>query len=188
MPLQKWKLLSKKDASPDTWFPIEFRTYQLPNGKIVEDFSITTIPDVAMVVPVTKDEKIVLVRQYKPGVDEVILEFPAGRTEKHHQNMADTAQHELEEETGINVESVEYFATITPFVTKGTEKVFCYLAVDVEFNSKQKMDPNEEIEVVIVTYKELEQLIYSNELKAASTIAAWSLAKMKFAERFSSWK
>lgn len=185
---QKWKMLSKKDASPHSWFPIEFRTYLLPNGKVVEDFSVTTLADVAMIVPVNSDGKIVLVRQFKPGFGDVILEFPAGRRENHHNDILETAKHELEEETGIRTDDLDYFATIAPFVTKGTEKIYCYLARNVEFNSHQKFDENEDIEVVLVTFHELEKLISSNELQAAVTIAAWELAKKKYSHLFPSWK
>jgi ADP-ribose pyrophosphatase len=177
---QKWKLLSSQDVSPSKWFPIESRTYELPNGRIVDDFTVTTLADVAMIIPVTPDGRIVLVRQYKPGFDDVILEFPAGRLENNHKDITETAQHELEEETGIKTEKLEYFATIAPFVTKGTEKVFCFLAPNVEFNSVQSFDENEDIEVVILSFSELENLIASNELQAAVTIAAWELAKKKF--------
>lgn len=184
MPPQKWKLLSSRDASPNKWFPVEIRTYQLPNGKIVDDFSVTTLADVAMIVPITPEKKVVLVRQFKPGFGDVILEFPAGRLEKNHVNIEDTAKHELEEETGIRTNSIEYFGSISPFVTKGTEKIFCYLAENVEFNSSQKLDENEDIEVVLLSFSELENMIAANEIQAAVTIAAWELAKKKFPEKF----
>lgn len=177
---QTWQLLSTKDISPHKWFPLEMRTYQLPNGKIVDDFTVTTLADVAMIVAVTKDGKLVMVRQFKPGFGDVITEFPAGRIEDSHKSLAETAHHELEEETGIQVENLEYFGTIAGFVTKGTEKVHCYFAKDVEFNSYQKLDNNEDIEVVLLSPKELDVLIDSNQIQAALTIAAWRLAKNKY--------
>lgn len=188
MSLKKWKLLSTKDVSPHDWFPIEMRSYELPNGKIVNDFSVTTLADVAMIVPVMKDERIVMVRQFKPGFGDIILEFPAGRMEPSHKNLEETAAHELEEETGIKTQSFEYFATFSPFVTKATERVLCYLAENVEFNSEQNMDENEDIEVVIFTFKEIEELISQNRIQAAVTVAAWELAKKMFAGRFGSWR
>ena len=185
---KQWKLLSKKDASPSKWFPIEVRTYELPDGRIVDDFSVTTLADVAMVVPVTKEGLIVLVRQFKPGFGDVILEFPAGRIEDTHQNIEATALHELEEETGIHAQSVEYFATVAGFVTKATEKIFCFLAENVEFNSTQKLDENEEIEVVVVSFAEMEELIVSNKIQAAATIAAWELAKKQYLPKYPKWQ
>src|SRR5579859_1820143 len=104
MSIQKWKLLSTKDVSPSKWFPIESRTYQLPNGKIIDDFTVTTLGDVAMILPITVDHKVVLVRQFKPGIGDILLQLPAGRIEKNHKDIRETARHELEEEVGIKVE------------------------------------------------------------------------------------
>ena len=182
MSLQKWKLLSKKDVSPSDWFPIEERVYQLPNGKIVDDFTVTTIADVAMIVPITKDNKVVLVNQYKPGVDSVMMQFPAGRTEKNHANMQETAQHELEEETGIKVEltALKQYGKLTGFSTKASEVVYLYLATSCEFNSEQNFDFTEDIETVLLSFDEMEQKIAHNTIWCAQTIAAWELAKKKF--------
>ncbi len=188
MQLKKWKLIEKKDVSPSKWFPIELRTYQLPNGKIVDDFTVTTLSDVAMIVAVTPEEKIVFVKQYKPGYDEIILEFPAGRMENEHKEIQETARHELEEETGIKVEELEYFGVFAGFVTKATEKVYCYFVENAEINSEQNLDENEEIEVVTYTFNEVEELIQENKINAAITVAAWDLAKRKYAHKFSSWK
>ncbi len=163
------------------------RTYRLPNGNIIDDFSVTTIADVSMIVPITKDHKVVLVRQFKPGVDEVLLEFPAGRIEAHHNNFADLAQRELEEETGIHVEKDELveFAVLGGFTTKGSERVHFFLARDCEFNSHQYVDINEEIEVVTIPFEKMDTMISSGEVWATQTIAGWSIARMKFPDVFS---
>lgn len=183
---KKWKLVSKKDVSPSKWFPIEERTYQLPNGKIIDDFNVTTLADVSMIIPITKDKKVVLVNQYKPGVDEVIMQFPAGRIEEDHKNLDETAQHELEEETGIQValNQLTQFAKLSGFSTKATEVVFVYLAQNCEFNSKQNFDSTEDIQVLTVSFEEIDMLIEMGEIWCAQTIAAWELAKKKFPELF----
>ena len=120
--MKKWKLLSTKDISPHKWFPLEMRTYQLPSGKIVDDFSVTTLADVAMIVPVTKEGKVVLVKQFKPGIGDLFIQFPAGRIELEHADLLETAVHELEEETGIRVsqDSLQHFYKLNGFATKAT--------------------------------------------------------------------
>lgn len=183
MPLQKWKLLSKKDVSPHKWFPIEMRTYELPSGKIVDDFSVTTLADVAMIIPKLTDGRIVLVNQFKPGVDEIMIQFPAGRIEPHHSDMQTAAAHELEEEVGIkmNRENFRLVTKLGTFPTKGSEIVHVYFIENCTFNSKQHFDENEDIELVKVLPYELDKMILNGDIWCAQTIAAWELAKKRFA-------
>ena len=179
--LKKWQLLSKKDVSPSSWFPIEDRTYKLPNGQIIDDFTVTTLADVAMIVPITKDQKVVLVRQYKPGVDEIMIQFPAGRLENKHTDLIHLAQHELEEETGIKAErnQLVQFAKLSGFSTKASEVVYLFLAKACQFNSQQQFDVTEDIEVLVVSFEQMDQMVESGEVWCAQTIAGWQLAKLK---------
>ncbi len=183
---KKWQLLSKKDVSPHKWLPVEMRSYRHPSGKIIDDFSVVTLADVAMVVPITKDKKVVLVNQYKPGADSLTLEFPAGRWENNSLNFLSLAQHELEEEVGIRVEvsQLTYFATLNGFTTKGSEKVFFYFASDLEFNSNQHLDENEDIEVIQLSFQEMDSYIFDGKILSSQTIAGWELAKKHFPQVF----
>ncbi|MBI3620305.1 NUDIX hydrolase [Candidatus Roizmanbacteria bacterium] len=182
--LKKWRLLKGEDISPSKWFSLEKRAYQLPNGKIIDDFLVTTIQDVGMVVAVTTDKLVVMVRQFKPGFGDMTIEFPTGRLESSSDDPKEKAIRELEEETGIKTDSLEYFATLAGFVTKGTEKVYCYFAKEVSFNSVQHLDETEEIEVLTLSPQEIEELIITNQISTAVTIAAWTVAKRKYSEFF----
>ncbi len=182
MPIQKWKLLSKKDVSPHDWFPIEMRTYELPNGRIVDDFSVTTLADVAMIIPITTDHKVVMVKQFKPGIGEVLVQFPAGRIEKSHRDITETAQRELEEEVGIRVEEsqLHFLAKVHAFSTKATEIVHLFIAENCVFNSEQNFDDNEFIEIVLLSFDELDEKILNGGIWDAEAIAGWELAKKRF--------
>ena len=183
-----WKLLHTEDVSPSKWFPIERRSYQLPNGKVLDDFTVTTLADVSLVVPITDQKKVVFVEQYKPGVDEVMLQFPAGRIEPGYQDMVEAAQHELEEEVGIKVEreQLEYITVLSGFSTKASEKVCCYLGQHCEFNSTQDLDETEFIEIVELRIEEVEQLILDGKIWCSQSISAWEVAKKKFPHVFAS--
>ena len=65
-------------------------------------------------------------------------------------------------------------------MTKATEKVYCYFAPNVTFNSVQKLDQNEEIEVLELTSAQVDELVKTNEIKAAITIAAWVIARPRY--------
>ena len=82
MAMKKWKLIEETDVSPSKWFPIKKHKVELPNGTIIDDYFITTLGNVGMILPITKDNKIVLVKQYKHGVKDVLIELPAGFQQK----------------------------------------------------------------------------------------------------------
>jgi 8-oxo-dGTP pyrophosphatase MutT (NUDIX family) len=190
MSLQKWTLLSSKDVSPNKWFPIESRTYKLPNGQIVEDFTVAKLGNAAMIIPITTNGKVVLIRQFKPGADEVVMQFPAGRIEETHNGIDETALHELEEETGIKIDKTQLhqFPKMIVASSKNTESVFFFLAENCEFNSQQKLDENEEIEIFKLSFSEIDSKILNREIWCVQTAAAWLLAKQKFPEKFSTLK
>lgn len=179
---QKWQLITKRDITPHKWFPLELRTYKLPDGRMVENFSIATLKDVSMIIPIIGKDQAVMVRQYKPGADDVVLEFPAGRLEEGQTDMFKLAKNELEEETGIRVseDQLVKFAVLSGFPTKGTEKVHFFLARDCEFNFRQKPDPLENIEVVTLSFSEIDDKIFKQEIWMGQTIAGWMMAKIHF--------
>lgn len=181
---KKWKLLSKKDVSPSKWFPVEKRSYQLPDGKIVEDFFVTTLEDCVHTIAITKDGLVVMIKMFKQGADELMIQFPAGRVESKHSSIAHAAIAELEEETGILVKESElkFIGKLALMSTKATELVHYYLVTNAQLNSNQNLDENEDIEVLFFTPAEIDQMITDGRIWDAPCIAGWELTKKKFPE------
>lgn len=149
--MKKWQVNKVQDVSPSPWFPIEQHEVQLSDGRIVSDYFITTLADVAMVLPFTKEGKVVIVRQYKHGQREFMYELPAGFIQAG-KSVEKSALAELEEETGIRTEisNLSPLGKISHIPTKSTQVVYGYLAQNLEFNSVQQLDELEEIEVLIL--------------------------------------
>ncbi|MCA9369210.1 MAG: NUDIX domain-containing protein [Pseudomonadales bacterium] len=100
--IKKWKLLFSEDVSLSEHAPLEKRVYELPDGAVIDDFYVTTLADSVHIIPITKDKIVVMIRMYKPGSDEIMIQFPAGRFEpKKHGTRDAAAVAELAEETGI---------------------------------------------------------------------------------------
>lgn len=180
--LNKWKILQEEDVSPSKWFPVFKHKVQLPNGKIVDNYYVSYLGDVSMVVPVTSDKKIVFVHQYKHGSGEFEIELPAGRVGKHTPEEA--AKIELLEETGIEAGSLMSVGQIHVEPSKMGIVVHGFVVKNAVVTKSQNLDETEEIELVKVPISELDDYIRSGEIKVGSTLGVLKLAQLKAPELF----
>ena len=128
-----WKVLKRDIVFQDTWVQLEASRCELPDGRIIEPFYIRRDPDFAVVVAVTKDGRLVLVRQYRHGVEKVLLELPAGAIEKGEDPKV-AAGRELLEETGYQAGHLEFLMKTAPNAANSTAYAYCYLATDAELS------------------------------------------------------
>ena len=121
--------------------------------------------------PVTKDGKILMVRQYRNALDRFTLEIPAGKLDAPDEPKIECAARELEEETGFRSENLEFLMTVNTTVAFCDERIGVYIAKDL-IPSKQHLDADESIDVEEWEVKDLLDLIYSGKMTDAKTIAA----------------
>ncbi|GAM26210.1 hypothetical protein SAMD00019534_093850, partial [Acytostelium subglobosum LB1] len=101
----------------------------------------------------TDNRRIVLTIQYRPPVDSLVIEFPAGLLDKG-ETPEQAALRELHEETGYTCDSVNTVSsilTLEPGMSSANTK-YCIVNVDGEKNKepKQKLEEDEFIEVLIL--------------------------------------
>lgn len=177
-----WKLISKKDVSVGRWFPLEERTYELPDGRIIDDFTVTTLSDVSMVIPFTPEGKVIMCHQFKPGAGELTYEFPGGRIEDRHADFEAVAKAELVEETGIVADQVYFFGETVTFPTKASERVKNYYVLNAVVSREPEFDETENIELVYFTPSEIDEKIKAGEINTAPSLSAWLQLKLKHPE------
>ena len=183
--LKKWKLLSEKEISPSPYFPLFVQTLMLPNGRTINDYYISKLGNVAMVVAVTEKKEVVFVRQYKNGVGEILIELPAGRLgQNSKKSLEQLGRDELLEEVGIVAENLIHLGEVLPSPSKDSTHTHGFLLLNAKITQEQSLDQNEEIEIVLVPAKEIEVKIKSGEIRASDTIALLAIAKIKFPQFF----
>jgi ADP-ribose pyrophosphatase len=74
------------------------RTFELPDGEVA-DFEVVELNDSVAVLALTDEREVVLVREFRPGPEEVLLGLPGGVVESG-QSVIEAARAELLEETG----------------------------------------------------------------------------------------
>lgn len=125
----------------------------------------------AAVVAVTKEGKLLMVRQYRNALDRYTLEIPAGKLDEPDEPKIECAYRELEEETGYYTEKLEYLLSIHTTVAFCDEAIDVFLARDL-IPSKQNLDDDEEITVEEWELSELMELIYTGKMTDAKTVAS----------------
>jgi hypothetical protein len=181
--IKKWKLLEEKDISPSSHFPLFKHAVKLPSGRIVDDYYISKMGDVSMVVAVTEGREVIFVKQYKHGAGEVIVELPAGRIGKGSSPLQE-AKVELENETGYVGEKFEFLGSMYAEPSKDTFQTHGFLVKNARLEKKQKLDPNEEIDVILIRTNRVDGKIKNGLIKATDTIAILRLAQLKAPELF----
>lgn len=153
-------------------------TVQVPNGNIAK-WDFIGHRGAAAVVPVTKDGKILMVRQFRNALDRYTLEIPAGGLNSEKEPTMAAAARELEEETGFSSNELELLITIRTTVAFCNEKIDIYVAKNLK-ESVQNLDEDEFIHVEAYTVDELCEKIFSCEMEDSKTIAAILAYKAKY--------
>jgi ADP-ribose pyrophosphatase len=112
-----WRRVGADKVIYDGWVKVFRRTYRLPDGRTAE-WDLHGGGDTVAVVALTPDEQLVMVRQFRPGPDRVVLTLPGGFVDPG-EDPVDAAARELREETGYSAASLHLVVSgiggATPF-------------------------------------------------------------------------
>jgi ADP-ribose pyrophosphatase len=139
----------------------------LPSGKRF-DREVVEHRGCAAAVPLLDEDTLVLVRQYRHPVGEVLVEIPAG-TLRSGEDAEKCMQRELIEEIGYRPGKLEYLLTFYLAPGYSSEATHIYLATDLV---KVGVDPDEDefIEVIRLPVSEFLKLVSESKIKDAKTI------------------
>ncbi len=120
------------------------------------------------VVPVLADDQVVFVHQFRPAVGKRILELPAGTLEPG-EDPREAARRELEEETGYRAGTLRKLTEFFTVPGLGTERMFLFEARNLE-PGPMRLEPHEDLHLVILSREEILQGIRSGRLEDAKTL------------------
>jgi ADP-ribose pyrophosphatase len=132
-------------------------------------------PGGVCVLAITKENKIVLVEQYRKPVEQKLLEIPAGKIDPGEETLI-TAKRELQEETGYSAQTWVDLGQILPCPGYSNEILYLYLAKDLT-HGQQNLDHGEIITCHELEFNEIREMIVSNQIQDAKTISALFIAE-----------
>lgn len=183
--IQKWTVLKEEDISPSPWFPLIKQTVKLPAGLVMDDYYFAPLGDVVQVLALTPQHEVVLTRQYKHGIGEILIELPGGM-QQAGKSLIESAIAEMEEETGIQTteKQLTTLGKIAINPTKLKQITYGYLLFNAQFNSVQKPDPAEVIEILTMPAPKVLQMVKDGEIWTADTVCFILKAAMLYPNIF----
>ena len=160
----KWKILSSEYLFNDLWFKVRKDICEAPSGKIINPYYVYEFPEWATAVALTEDHKVIMVRQYRHSIGEVIVELPGGCVDDTDKDFQTGIARELLEETGYTFSSYESLGKISPNPSTNTNWMHMFLARGGKKVAEQKLDHNEEIIVELIPIEELKKLVRENKI------------------------
>lgn len=145
-------------------------TVQLPNGKPAGRELIRHLGAVG-VIPVMDDGRVIVERQFRYPIDQVITEIPAGKLDSASEDRLSAAKRELKEETGIEAEEWIDLGIYYPAAAYSDEKITIYLAKGLHFG-EQKLDEDEFLNVEAVALSDLVEEVMNGTITDGKTQVA----------------
>lgn len=173
---EPWEVLKSEIVFHNKWVTIQKDAVKLPNGLILDDYFLNVRPEVAIALPVTKDGKAIMVRQYKHGGKEIFLEFPGGVFDAACETPAEGALREMREETGYHSDEMIYLGKVFDDPTKDTNCIHFFLAKNAFKKFEPEPDLTENIEILEVVFEDIPDLIKANKMQVCGSIAIYTLA------------
>lgn len=135
---------------------------------------VVEYPQSVVIVPIDFDDNVILVRQYRYAIGDALLEAPAGKCDEG-EGPAETAQRELQEETGYRAGDLQFMASYWTGPGLVTEYMHAFLARDLE-ESPLAADDDEKIVVEHVPLGRVHDMIRDGTIRDGKTIATLLMA------------
>ncbi len=129
----------------------------------------------ACVLPITKDKKIILTKQYRYPIKDISIEIPAGKKDYIGESGFDCVKRELEEETNYQSNNITHMYDSYNAIGYSNEMIEMFLATDCyEVENPLSPDEDEFIEVLFLAIDEVRELIKNHTIKDMKTILAFN--------------
>ena len=147
-----------------------------PHGYI-GNLEIVKHPGAVLIVPFAGRSKVVMLRQYRPVMNEYLYEVPAGTLNKGEKPLS-CAKRELLEETGYTAQKWRDLGYIYAAPGYTTEKIHCFAAYGLKKVGTQS-EEDELIYIKIMTIKHIEGLVRRGKIVDSKTLAALLLTRLR---------
>jgi ADP-ribose pyrophosphatase len=168
-----WKLGARLPGHDYRVFTTGFVDAIHPHTGAVKRFSLIDCPDWVNVIAVTADHRVVLIRQYRPGTNQVCLEIPGGMIDDGEDPCAAAAR-ELAEETGYTGGTLQLIGKVAPNPALQSNTLYTVLARGVALTQPPAPDDSEVLTVETASLAECQRRILDGDIDHALVVVAFA--------------
>lgn len=158
--IKKWKELSREVVFHKYSRKIEKVIFELPDGS-ESDFYIKSEGLAICVLALTKNRQVILAKQFRPGLNEVLLELPGGKIEAG-ETPEIAMKRELLEETGY-AGDIKLIAEALD-CAYSTMRRYCFVATDCKKVTEPQNSSTENIETILFSLEQFRELLRSGKM------------------------
>lgn len=173
---QPWRVTATRNLVKDRWIDLRADDCVRADGLEIKPYYILTYPDWAQVVAIDDEENLVVIRQYRHGVQRVTLEIPSGCVEADESDPVAAGLRELREETGYASDRARLVGVITNNPQNQTNKIFVVLAEGARKVGDQQLEESEDIAVELMPIAEARRIALAGGFDHSAQIAALLIA------------
>lgn len=167
----RWRVLDSEYLHHRPWLTVRRETLQMPDGTVVPEYYVLEYPNWVNIIAITKEKQFVLVKQFRPGIQETCLELCAGVCEKNDASPLISAQRELLEETGYGGGEWTEFMRVAPNASAANNYSYCFIAENVEKIAEQALDTSEDLTVHLFSFEEVKKMLEEGMFIQATMVA-----------------
>jgi ADP-ribose diphosphatase len=171
--LEKWKTRKTSTLFKNNFASIDEVENRCSNKTGI--FYQINLPNWTNIITLTKDKKIVIIKQFRHGKMEFTWEIPGGVIDDQEEPLIG-AKRELREETGYLSNNWTFIGEVYPNPAIQTNSCFIFLAKDAYCGAPVDFDEDEDIITSLVSIEELKEIINKGEFKNAIVLAGILLA------------
>jgi len=173
MTFKKWTKHSQKTLFENSHWKYNLDKFSI-DGVGEGEYHYVHTRGSTMVIPITDNNQIILIKQFRYLNQKEGLEFPCGAVEPNI-SLIENAQKELREETGFSADKLIEVGAFSPYT--GASDEICTVFVGTELShSPLPKDKTEEFEVLHFSFAEIEKMVKTNKIWDGLTLSAWVIS------------